>query len=148
MPDEINNPLTPEYWAEKRRRAMLQQTQAAADDAMRAIEADARIDRGPRMATGKKLTDEQRQIAIDNFRKFLEYEKAVKQRDLGSMAGLSGSVTSELLRGCYKGDVDAAIAKVESAVDGYLRSKDAPAGSFIATALAKRIHAIMRMTAK
>jgi DNA transposition AAA+ family ATPase len=137
-----NDPSLPEYYLANRRHEQDQ----LAREGMQAIEQDARIDRSARMPA--TLTDEQRQTEIQRFRDFLGHAQGVSQKGLATMAGLSGSVMSDLLRGKYAGDVDAAIAKVDAAIENYCQREDTAAGGYVQTTVAGRIHAVMRLAAK
>ena len=134
-----NDPFDPEYWNTKR------DLQAAG-----ALENDARLDRWSGMTRKtRKLTDEERQISIENFLRFVEHMPEMTKGRLAKLAGIGSSTLSELLKGQYRGDVDRLIGRLDAAINEFYRRRDAPGrGQFVHTNIAKRIFTILKTTAK
>ena len=138
MTDEL---CGPELWNQQRIRRDL----AASETLFR----DAQIDRWTRMSSAKALTDEERRVGVENFKRFMAHEQGMTRTKLARMAGVGASTLAELLNGKYRGDVDKLIRRLDGAINEFLRRTDAPgSGQFIKTHVAKRIFAILKTTAK
>lgn len=119
------------------------------DNAMDAMQQDARVDRWSRMTKATEHLDARtRDIVIANITKFKQLH-SISNAQLARWAGVSGSVLSEVLGGKYKGDADRVLNALERAVSDWYRRKDAPIDPmYVETRIAKDIFAIVKTTSK
>jgi DNA transposition AAA+ family ATPase len=90
-----------------------------------------------------------REASVDNIRRFLEQVPEMSQSSLANMSGMSSTTVSEVLAGRYAGNVEAVLAKLDAAINGFFERQDAPVeGHFVKTKVAERIHALIQMAIK
>jgi DNA transposition AAA+ family ATPase len=116
--------------------------------ALEALAQDARIERLSRMTQTEAPTPESLQASIENIRRY-QAAKSLSNKQLGKMGGLSASVISELLAGKYRGDVAAAVRKLEAAISDALLKRSGPGeAGFVMTRIAREIFSVVKYTSK